>query len=183
MGASESKRRQSVDFGYPYAQYQYDPIAVNRVEYVVPRYEIKQDNYEFWNTVKRPVPPPVVLQQPILSVAPVASYVSAPYAVGSLPVTSSQPSLYQSSNYLDPSLYRSSTNLNPQVLVGAPTYTSSYAPSSQPYLGSPRVGSAQYLPQPNLVPAPLPISRSYSPSPIVQRPSFRAQQENNLIPC
>lgn len=181
-----------MNYGYPYAQYQYDPVAGQRVEYVVPRYQVSQERYEFWNTVKPKretlQPATVVIPQPIVSAAPVSSYLSPSYTVGSVPLASSQP-LYRSSTVLEsqplPSLYRSSTILDPSPVLAPPSTIVSSYPLPQPYLASPVSSIPQYLSQPvmsqPLIPALPTYSRSYSPAPIIQKP--RLSQEGDTTVC
>ena len=155
MGATESRSsRQIVSQGYPSVQYQYDQHqGAKAYEYVVPRYEIAEDKYEFWNTVKKPEPkvvsnvlPPTTstILPPIVVNAP-SPYIPTSYAPSPFP----QPSPYHSVSYPVP-IPR--PYLAPQVVATTP----------QPYI------APQYVPQ--LYSSSTSFSNDpnrYSPVPIV----------------
>jgi hypothetical protein len=150
MGAAESNQRYS------------------SLRYSTPRYEIKPDSYDFWNTVK-PTPQVIsTIEQPIYYSQSVP-YSTQSYSTQSIPLT------YASQTVSIPQSYVSTVSLPvSQPVPIQQTYVSRPVSIPQPYVTS--------------APTPLTVSRAYSPAPITYNTSvtpkllpFRQEGETLLV--
>ena len=142
MGAAESNQRYS---------------SYSSLRYSTPRYEVKPDSYDFWNTVK-PVPQVIsTVEQPL--------YYSQSVAYPTQSVSYSTPQLYSTQTI--PLTYASQPVSQP-VSISQPYVSSASLPISQPVPITPSyVSRPVSIPQPYVTSAPLAVGRAYSPAPIV----------------